>query len=126
MTKLIDRINELKATAAERAVAKAEQERLDREEANASEIRLGVDSAHTSIKNLSHRVIQAAEDGEETQIGVPIQTASVSANLSLWEAAYASTITQHFEEEGLTVEQRQVAKNSATGKRYNTTLYISW
>jgi hypothetical protein len=126
MTKLIDQINALKATATERAAAKAEQDRRDLEEANASEIRLGVDQANVVIPDLASRVMRVAEDGEETQIGIPIQTASTKTELTLWEAAYASTITQHFEDEGLTVEQRQAARNTATGKRYNTTLYISW
>ena len=126
MTRLIDQINALKATATERAAAKAEQERRDREEANASEIRLGVDAAKTAIPNLAERIIRVAEDSEETQIGVPIQTASTTTELSLWEAAFASTITQHFEDEGLKVEQRQTTKNAATGKRFNTTVYISW
>jgi hypothetical protein len=125
MTKLIDHLNELKATADDRAKAKAEQERRDREEAERSEIRLGKEEAERVIPSFEQRILTRAEDNE-TALEVPVQSSSQTKALTLWEAAYTTTITQYFEDQGLRVEQVQTASRVAGPKRYNTILRITW
>lgn len=126
MTKLIDQINELKATAEARAAAKEEQDRRDRAEADASEIKLGKEYGEHHIPEYTKKILKYAEDGSARELEVRVQVNAEAKALTLWESAFANTVTQHFEDQGLTVEQKQSTTSVASGKRYTTTLFISW
>jgi phage/plasmid-associated DNA primase len=126
MTKLIDQLNELKATATVRKAQRDEEERLARIEAEQSEIKLGKEHAESMIPSITKKILRYADDGEYHSTDVLIQSNGKKKELTPWEAAYALTLTQHFEEQGLTVTQSQSPKGSVHGNVYNTFLYISW
>jgi hypothetical protein len=126
MTKLIDRLNDLKATASIRKAQREEEERLARIEAEQSEIALGKDHAEQMIPTITTKILRYADEGQYHSTDITIQLNGSKKELTPWEAAYAATLTQHFEEEGLTVTQSQIQKATATGHVFNTYLYISW
>jgi hypothetical protein len=132
MTKLIDKIKELQATATERAEQKRIVELTRQAEIAEEDSRLGREYATSLLETIRGNILSAAAEGQPSTT-ITVQTNSTQYELSAYESAYSATIGASLREEGLTVSllrkehHPQGASSGQTSySTYSAYLHVSW
>lgn len=132
MTKLIDQINELRATAQERA----EQRRLEELAAQAmiveEDSRHGREWAESTLDSIRGNILSLASDNQSSTT-ITVQSNSNQYEMTAYESAYSTTIANGLTDEGLTVklvrnEHKPQGASSFTPSysTYSAYLFVSW
>lgn len=130
--KLIDRLNELSRTSAERKIEREAARAKALAEFATTQYARGVEYAKEMFPHIDMAIINSAEEDAETY-QVCVQYRSPDYSLDGYDSGYAETIAQHYRDEGLDVEWKlEVIEpsaggyNSVSAPRYSRNLVLSW
>lgn len=131
--KLIDQLNELKATKETRAALREAQRIRQEQEHKLWIVRAGAEQAAASFDSIKEQIIRVAERNDATEYEIPVQTTARDYSMDEYDAAYAEKLADLLRTEGLGVEWVRTTQEPGNGSyyqfsevRYNTTLKVTW